>query len=197
MRTDVELEFADGSYLFRITPSGVDEIQRKCGCGIGEVYARIIAGRYFLPGESGTTGNPLEARYKLEDLREIIRQGLIGGGKALVDGKQIAVDAPLANQLVQNYFGGENRPALSEAWGVAAGVVLALMEGFEDFEHPVKKKRESSEQMSGEVGLTTPAASAFSRPSTSTQSKRRAKSRSRSTTRSSRGGTSTTKVKTT
>lgn len=140
MRTDVQLEFGDGVYTFRLTLAGVDEIQRKCRAGMGEVYARILAGRYA-NGPLGDFGNPLEGKWRSEDLIEVIRQGLIGGKHGMSDEKPVEVTAPIANALIENYVVGL---PLAKAWSIAAAVCMAAIEGMDDpDEHPVKKKRAS------------------------------------------------------
>jgi hypothetical protein len=60
---EVELEFGDGSYRFKLTLKTIAELQEKCSAGIGTIYSRIASGSY-----------------RSEDLIETCRLGLIGGG---------------------------------------------------------------------------------------------------------------------
>lgn len=169
MRSDVQLEFADGEYTFRLTLSGIDEIQRKCGAGMGEVYARVLAGRFFSPVEEGVTiGNPLEGKWRVEDLLEIIRQGLIGGGQGMVDGRPVEVNSVLANRLVENYV--VTQP-LKFAWDLASAIVMAANEGLEARLHSVKKKRGSGSVSRATDGSTTRERSRTSQSATSAPSK--------------------------
>lgn len=133
----IELHFGDGDYLFRLTLSGIQAIQEKCGnCGIGAVWQRLAASRFNYvkdDGEQVGFGVAEAAAFKIEDIIEPIRQGLIGGGMGTVDGVPVAVTPLLANKLVQTYV--IDRP-LSEAWSVAFAVISALIEGYD----PPKKK---------------------------------------------------------
>lgn len=145
MRSEVELAFADGVYLFRLTLPGIAEIQRKSkappeDAGFGAISARIMAGRY-LQQNGPPFGNPIEARYRIEELIEIVRQALIGGGKGKVDGEDIEVDGRIANHLIENYVVPPAQP-IKVAWDLAASIILATTEGLEETEEasPLKKK---------------------------------------------------------
>jgi len=144
--TSIDLEFADGRYIFALKVPGINEMQEKCKAGIGRIYARVLAGRYIIDMES--IGNPVEAEYMLTDLTETIRQGLIGGGMGVVDGEEVKVNSITANRLVENYVVG--RP-LSEGWALAASVLMALIEGYD----PPKKKVEP-EAPTSKGGSITP-----------------------------------------
>lgn len=170
MRTDVQLEFGDGRYLFRLTLAGVDEIQRKCKAGMGEVYSRVLAGRYVAPG-GADFGNPLEGKWRIEDLIEIIRQGLIGGGEGLADEKPVKVDALVANAMIERYV---NPQPYAKAWSIAAAICMACIEGMDDpDEHPVKKNSEQMKGQNGDGGSTTAAPSATSPSAGSRRPKRK------------------------
>jgi hypothetical protein len=162
----VTLDFADGKYTFKITLGGIREIQTKCRTGMGAVYARILKGRYISPA-GDTFGNPLEGEWYVEDLIEVIRQGLLGGGSGMVDGQSVKVDETRAQHLIENYVVGK---PLAYAWKLAAAIVTAANEGFGDAdegeeEHPIRKKSESekiqtdglmSERPSPTVASATP-----------------------------------------
>lgn len=62
-KAEVELDFADGRYVFALKIAHVGELQDKCRAGLGEIANRVIGGA---------------PRY--EDVFETIRLGLIGGG---------------------------------------------------------------------------------------------------------------------
>lgn len=132
----IELHFGDGDYLFRLNLAGINAIQDKCGSGIGAVWQRLAASRFNYVKDDGERvgfGVAEAAAFKIEDIIEPIRQGLIGGGMGTVDGSAVTVTPLLANKLVQTYV--IDRP-LSEAWSVAFAVMSALIEGYD----PPKKK---------------------------------------------------------
>ena len=59
----VTFDWADGTYKFRLPYGQIAELQEKTGCGPQFLLSRIIDGSW-----------------KVDDLRETIRLGLIGGG---------------------------------------------------------------------------------------------------------------------
>lgn len=134
MQTEIELFFGDGSYLFALKMAQIVAIEDKCG-PIGEVFSRLLKGRYINAAGEGI-GLPTEAAFRHIDLIEVIRQGLIGGGRGLVDGESVLVDSLKANKLVEIYVHG--RP-LAEAWSIATAVMSALIEGYEPVDEAQKK----------------------------------------------------------
>lgn len=154
MQTSISLSFGDGTYTFRLTLPGIVEIQRKAKTGIGAVYARVLRGRYITPDLQ--FGSPLEATYSLEDLRETIRQGLIGGGTGVVDGEIVTVNAQRAQELLETYC----FPAapLSDDWTLSAAILTACVEGYEEPDQKkspaVEKRRRKKVTRKG--GSTTP-----------------------------------------
>lgn len=147
MLTEIELEFADGRYLFRLGLAQISEVQQKTGSGIGALYARVLAGRYLVAGESmGVNG---EAKYAVADIIEPIRQGLIGGGKGEVDGQPVNVTSIVANRLIENYV--LNRP-LSEAWTIAAAVLTACIVGYQP-ETAKKKPRRAKASPTADASI--------------------------------------------
>lgn len=124
--TSVDLEFADGEYTFRLGLEQIAELQRKCECGIGPLYARVVKGRYILNGEN--IGNPMEAQFFAADLVETVRQGLIGGKSGLVDDQVVEVKPADANRLVKAYVFPEQ--PLSDAWGLAASILATAIDGY-------------------------------------------------------------------
>jgi hypothetical protein len=145
------LEFADGEYEFRITLQGINEIQKKCDAGIGAVWARLASARLEFIGEKvGVANNVMTgetAKFKIEDIIEPIRQGLIGGRKGKVDGQPVEVTHAMANRLIENYVLSE---PLMKAWTVAYAVVGSLIEGYD----PPKKKVSETEATEMEESTT-------------------------------------------
>lgn len=127
MQTHIDLKFADGTYTFKLGLAQINELETKCGTGIGAIYARLLKGRYRAQ-DGEEFGLPLEAEFRNIDLVETIRQGLIGGGRGEVDGQSVVVTTIRANELVERYV--VDRPRL-EAWETATAVLSALIEGYE------------------------------------------------------------------
>lgn len=133
-RNTIDLAFADGTYTFALPLPRIDELQRKTGVGIGALFARVLKG-------CGRVGDdivhaPAMAEFYALDLVETIRQGLIGGNKGLVDGKDITVSPALAQRLLDNYVLCQ---PLSDAWSIAASILGATIVGY-DAPGTVKKK---------------------------------------------------------
>lgn len=129
----LELHFADGEYLFDLKLPQLAELQEKRGAGIFKIYGRVMKGRYLLGGESITL--PEEGEAFAEDIFETIRLGLLGGGRGLVDGKEVEVSALTAKRLVETYC---HAAPLRESWAVAAAVLAARIEGYTP---PADKKK--------------------------------------------------------
>lgn len=134
MANSIDLEFADGEYTFALPLAQIDELQRKCDAGIGAIFARVMKGA----GRSGEdiTLHPAMAEFYAVDLVEVIRQGLIGGKRGMVDGKEVAVSPPFARRLVDNYV--LNQP-LIRAWEIAFVILSAVIVGYSPPETPGKK----------------------------------------------------------
>lgn len=79
---EVDLTWADGEYRFRLPIGQLRELQDKTGAGPFAIYKRLADGTWFV-----------------DDIRESIRLGLIGGGmqaeKALLLVKRYVDDRPL------------------------------------------------------------------------------------------------------
>lgn len=125
MQTHIDLAFADGEYRFALGLEQIKELQNTVGDGIGAIYARVLQGRV---AADPTVGHPGYASYKLEDIVETVRQGLIGGGQGLVDEQAVKVEPMRANQLVANYL---HAMPLSKQWDLAAAILYAKIEGYE------------------------------------------------------------------
>lgn len=144
----IELKFADGTYLFALPLAQINELQRKTGTGIGGLFARVLKGCSRLGSEIVLA--PGQAEFYALDLIETIRQGLIGGNRGTVNGEEIKVTPPLAEQLIQGYV--LSRP-LSDSWSIAASVLGACIVGYD----PPKKDRPADERASGKKAKKTAA----------------------------------------
>lgn len=125
-QTSIELAFADGEYLFDLKLPQLAELQEKRGAGVFAIYGRVMQGRYLLEGQ--VIGIAIEGQAFAEDLFEIIRLGLIGGGRGLVNDAEVAVSALTAKRLVENYC---HAAPLRETWSLAAAIIGARVEGYE------------------------------------------------------------------
>lgn len=91
---EIELKWADGTYLFALKLKQIEELQRLCGVGLGEIAQRLL----------------VERRWYAGDIVETIRLGLIGGGtpsvrareliETYVDGHPLADPRDPANHLM-------------------------------------------------------------------------------------------------
>lgn len=88
MQTSIDLAFADGAYTFRLPIRRIVEIESKAG-PIDLVKHRLVNGGFGI-----------------QDVVEVIRQGLIGGGKGIVSGSEVEVTSLRANSLIDNYVDG-------------------------------------------------------------------------------------------
>lgn len=95
----LEIEWADDTHRFRLAIGQLRELQEKCDAGPAEIFHRLT-----------------EQRWRVEDLRETIRLGLIGGG----------MTPAAALVKVRRYV--EDRP-LMESVPVARAVLLAALMG--------------------------------------------------------------------
>lgn len=145
---EVELAWADGTYLFALKLKQIEELQRLCGAGLGEIAQRLL----------------VERRWRVSDVVETIRLGLVGGG----------LPALRARELVDTYVDGRpladpRDPANSLA--TAQAIIMAAYFGV----------AEAAEEPEGKAGAAADDETdgSTSRPSTAKPSRsafRRAKS---------------------
>lgn len=143
--TALDLEFADGEYLFDLKLPQLAELQEKRGAGVFAIYGRVLRGRYLI--DETVVGLPHEGECYAEDLIETIRLGLIGGGRGMVEGKEVEVTALTAKRLVERYC---YSAPLREVWSTAAAILTARIEGYtppgkdEPAKKPATRKRRST-----------------------------------------------------
>lgn len=126
MANHIDLNFADGEYRFALGLAQIDELQRKCGAGIGAIFARVMKGS-MRQGEQIIL-SPGHAEFYALDLIETVRQGLIGGKQGIVNDLPVEVTPQIAKRLVDNYL--LNQP-LSHAWDMAVAILAAVIVGHE------------------------------------------------------------------
>lgn len=114
LRGETSLDWADGTYSFRLSLAGAIELEEKCDAPIAVIHARLIGGAY-----------------KISDVRETIRIGLIGGG----------MDPVKALNLVRKYV--DDRP-LAESWIIARVIMGGLFHGFEA--HPINPPKPAAKE---------------------------------------------------
>lgn len=131
IHTALEMLFGDGDYLFDLKLPQLRELQEKRGAGVFAIYGRVLKGRAIIGGIP--IASTTEGEAFAEDLFETIRLGLIGGGRGLVDGKEIEVSALTAKRLVETYC---HAAPLRESWAIAAAILGARIEGYQPDEEP-------------------------------------------------------------
>jgi hypothetical protein len=121
----VTLNFGDGEYDFNIAKIGqVIELEEKCGCGVAEIFERLRTNRWHL-----------------NDARETLRLGLIGGG----------MEPAKANVVVRRYV--DERP-WREAISPAMAVLMVAMFGVpgdEPGKKPEAERTAAGEALSSEL----------------------------------------------
>lgn len=137
MANYIDLDFADGEYRFALPIAQIDELQTKCGAGIGAIFSRTLRGARR--DGASIILVPDQAQFYALDLIETIRQGLIGGKRGTVDGKEIEVNPGVAKRLVDNYV--LNQP-LAHAWEIAVAILGAVIVGYD----PPKKEPLASDE---------------------------------------------------
>lgn len=128
--TDVTLAFADGHYRFWLPLPQVRELERD-----GPV---LLALAWHLQGGIGIdeTGKPFYAGgtgAEIRAIRDVIRLGLIGGNRAIVDGEELEVGPKRAAELLDAYVFPTR--ALSEAAAIAWRVLAAAVYGNDPQRH--------------------------------------------------------------
>lgn len=101
---EIELAFAGDDRLFRLPIGRLRAVQEKCDAGPMELLRRYVGGTW-----------------RVDDLREVIFQGLIGGGMGQTQ----------ATVLVSANFDGL---PLAEFVPIAQAIVMAAVVGVEDEE---------------------------------------------------------------
>lgn len=127
MANSIWLEFADGQYFAHLNNKRINEVETKTGFNLGDIYSRTMVGMYRDTDDEWVI-QPFEAKFSNREIVEVIRQGFIGGGKAIVDGVEKKIEAFHVNHLINSYL--EDRPRV-EAWKLAAAILHATMEGYE------------------------------------------------------------------
>lgn len=125
---ELTLEWGDGTHTFRLAIGQLRELQEKTNCGPMELVNRMLRGTW-----------------RLDDVRETIRLGLVGGGSTPID----------ALALVARYV--DQRP-LAEAVPMAQAILSVLLFG-NDEDDPLGKTRAEEGTSSSQMGASPSPAS--------------------------------------
>lgn len=94
-------DFAGRRRAFQLRIGEIGELEQVCGAGLGAVYARVAT-----------------MQWRMDDLRETVRLGLIGGGAT----------PAAAQSLVERYIDADDAPK-GEALQLAADILSACING--------------------------------------------------------------------
>lgn len=124
---EITLRFPDEERLYKLPIGRLRELQEKTDCGPMELLARLQAGTW-----------------RIDDVRETIRLGMIGGG----------LPAPEASKLIERYV--DDQP-LSLAAPYAQAVLYAAVIGAEDEPPGEAEAGEETATLSREESFASPA----------------------------------------
>jgi len=128
MQTNLTLDWADGSYNFKLPWAACAEIERKGNAGIQAIYERVMIGQAHLA-----------------DVTEVIRQGLLGGAGGTVDGQQVECKPQVVAALLDRYVTGPEARPFTESWNLAKAITHAFMVGYEPAQGEGSKKKSENE----------------------------------------------------
>jgi hypothetical protein len=136
-RTSVRFDFANGAYDFALPGEKIMEIEDERKIGLGEIYARTIAGSYpgdnaMDPANSVANGAPDLGRFFFADMLHVIHKGLLAGGGGEVLGKPVTMTPGLADRLIKDYVlnAGDTRMTMMAIWKLARSILFVLAEGY-------------------------------------------------------------------
>lgn len=130
---DIELVWGDGRHLFSLRVGQIGELQEKCG------DLNKIDGTLRLSGPGEIAQRLTYGTWRLADVRETIRLGLIGGGKTPTE----------AYTLVGRYV--DQRPLLENVL-IAQAIILRALNGPPE-EEAAEKKDDQPAEGSGQSPL--------------------------------------------
>lgn len=148
MQTCRDIDFGDGTYTVMLGMGQIIAIEEKCRDRIGAIHRHLLAGRYAKQ-DGSDFGYSLEGDYGATEVLEICRQGLIGGARGFVDGRDIKVTDHLATHLVRTYLHPENGNPLMKAWDMATAIVQACVIGYEPATEAAQKKSQRKRKVNG------------------------------------------------
>lgn len=150
----VELEFGNGFYLFRLPLRLVAALQEARGARV--TWPDGAVGRKPKPLGQIWREHVATGEYDPLDSVEIIRLGLIGGGLGRTyTGEEVKVTELVARGMVEDIL--EPMPR-EELWGIATAILVAVCQGFVSDEEPKPGE--------GEAGQMTEAGEQSAAPGT-------------------------------
>lgn len=126
----ISFDWADGEHTFRLAIGQLRELQDKTGCGPMQVYQRLM-----------------DATWRVDEVRETLRIGLIGGGMP-----------PMEALILTKRYVDEQGHSLIENAKAAQNVILAALVGVHDDQVGAAKKAQAGEQQTN--GSTSPPSTA-------------------------------------
>jgi hypothetical protein len=132
VQRNLVLDWADGSYDFRLTWAACAELERKGNAGIQAIYERVMIGQAYLA-----------------DVTEVIRQGLLAGSGGTVDSQPVECKPPVVAGLLDRYVTGAEARPFTESWNLAKAILHAFMQGYEPAQYEKKKDETARVQTSG------------------------------------------------
>lgn len=129
---DIELTWGDGTHLFSLRVLQLSELQEKCA------DRNPLDGTFRLAGPAEIFARVVHGRWRVNDIRETIRLGLIGGGMKPAE----------AHALCVRYI--DNRPWVENV-EVAGNILSRALQGPVEEDRPGEKKGAGA----GPTGTTT------------------------------------------
>lgn len=131
---DITLEWADGEYTFRLGIGEIRKLQERTDCGPYELFDRIST-----------------RKFKVDELRETVRLGLVGGGQCKAANG--VPDDRRINRLIKDYV--DERPIIPTML-LCAKILNAALAGSMDEPVPKSTAKESRPQSSKEESSPSP-----------------------------------------
>lgn len=132
MQTDLTLDWADGSYNFKLPWAACAELERKGNAGIQAIYERVMIGQAHLA-----------------DVVEAIRQGLLGGAGGTVDGQTVECKPQVVAALIERYVTGPEARPFNESWNLAKAILSAFIVGYAPAQAEGSKKKANEAEATG------------------------------------------------
>jgi len=163
----IEMAFADGTYLFRLPCTAVAEVQDACGTRVtfpdgatarrakplGAIWREHAGGLLKFNGQQIVDHAALN--FNAADSREVVLKALTAGGKGVVNGSPVTLDRTGARILVEDYF---DALPIAEQWKLATSILFACCEGFIAEEQPPGKQTAGTKETSSSTSPTQPGA---------------------------------------
>lgn len=148
METACEAKFGDGEYRFWLPLPQIFELERLCDTSILAIEERLRGA--LGQDAAGNTDFIGGGDARVQEVRETIRLGLIGGNHGLVDGQEVEVGPLRAKQLADLYC-YPARPlseAVVMAWLILSSAIFGVRLKKKEPE-PVAVKKAASRSAKG------------------------------------------------